>query len=102
MFATSFVTAVDNQPDPIPNPGPYFNGLDSADSLVTYAAWQANLLPNWNFQDNVYHAVLSTQAHNAKDRLDIEAPIYNMHGDLIATGAADLWDGTIDNPVGYD
>jgi hypothetical protein len=46
--------------------------------------------------------VHSTNGHNAKNRLDIEAPIYNTQGELIATDAADLWDGAIDHAVKYN
>ena len=32
----------------------------------------------------------------------MSGPIYNTNDDLIATDAADLWDGTIANPIAYN
>jgi len=87
---------------------PGFGGLDAADWAVTFYASQGGLLEPffpgtfWDSHNIIYKAVLSTQAMPAVDRLDIQAPIYNTNGDLIATGEADLWDGSIANPVGYD
>ena len=81
---------------------PGFGGLDAADWADTFFASQASLIDNWNQTDILYKAVLSTQTETAADRLDIQAPIYNTNGDLIATGEADLWDGSIAIPVGYD
>jgi hypothetical protein len=101
LFATSFTTLIDTDTS-VPPATPYFGGLAAADYTVTYAAWEANILPIWNFSDIVYHAVLSTNGHDARDRLDIEAPIFNMHGDFLAAGADDLWTNGIANPVNYD
>ena len=47
-------------------------------------------------------AVLSTSTVDARDRINVQGPVYNTHGDLIATDAADLWDGSIANPIRYD
>jgi hypothetical protein len=76
--------------------------LAAAEYTVTYAAYQAGLLPNWSFSDILYHAVLSTNGHDVRDRVLISAPIYNMNGDLVADNASGLWNGLIQNPVGYD
>ena len=87
---------------------PVFGGLDAADWAVTFYASQAGLLDpfldggTWNNADIYYQAVLSTQTMRVVDLLDIQGAIYNTNDDLIATGAADLWDGSIANPVGYD
>src|SRR5712672_1097450 len=70
VFATSFVTVIDTNTS-VPPATPYWGGLNAADFTVTFAAWQGGLLPNWNFSDIVYHAILSTNSHNAKDRLTI-------------------------------
>ena len=37
----------------------------------------------------------------ARDNAVVSGPVYNLAGDKIADGFADLWDGTIDAPVGY-
>jgi hypothetical protein len=101
IFATSFTAAVSPN-STFPPSLPYFTGLDQADYLVTYAAYQANLLPNWNQTDLVYHAILSTDGHNAKDRLDVEAPLYNMQGEFLAADATDLWAHGVATPIAYD
>jgi hypothetical protein len=79
------------------------HGLASADYQVSDAASQAGLVANWDQLggDLPYHAILSGP-DNAKDRLSIVGPIYNMHNELIATSAADLWDGSIAHAIGYD
>jgi hypothetical protein len=99
IFATSDKLGIDISPGGEPTT---FSGLTSADLAVTWFAWQANLLPSWNFVDPLFHAVLSTNGHNAKDRVNITGPIYNFHGDVIVTDANDLWDGSIANPVRFD
>jgi hypothetical protein len=101
IFATSFQTDIDTDTS-VPPATPFFGGLAAADYAVTYTAWAAGMLPDWNFADLAWHAVLSTNGHNAKDRISVQGPIYNTHGDLIANDANDLWDGSIANPVGYD
>ncbi len=109
MFVNSFDTFVSNQTGSPPTV-PFWGGLDAADWVTTLAAAISGLLepfepffPGTSWDGNIiYKAVLSTQAETAFDRLDIQAPIYNTNGDLIATDQADLWDGNISNPVGYD
>jgi len=60
------------------------------------------MLPDWNFNDIIFHAVLSTNGHDAKDRINLQATLYNTHGELIANDASDLWDGTIAHAINYD
>lgn len=53
-----------------------------------------------------WKAVVSFQAGNpsslfARDNAAVSAPVYNMLGDLIATGFSDLWDATLANPIRY-
>ena len=69
---------------------------------MTYTAFEAGAIQVWNGTDPLVHAVLSIPGDNACDRIPITAPLYNTHGDLIATDQADLWDGSIHNPVAYD
>ena len=101
MFVNSFDTFISVQTGSPPFL-PFWGGLDAADWTVSFAASQGGLIDNWNQSDIIYKAVLSTQTETAFDRLDIQAPIYNTNGDLIAMDQADLWDGNISNPVGYD
>jgi hypothetical protein len=51
-----------------------------------------------------WHVVASTQTVSAYDHIggNFTIPVYNLQGQLLATGAADLWDGSIDAPVLYD
>ncbi len=69
---------------------------------MTYAAATSGLIDDWQGVDIVYHAILSAPGNNAIDRLQISGPIYNIHGELVALDKADLWDGTIAHPIGYD
>jgi hypothetical protein len=66
IFATSFPTDIDTDTS-VPPATPFFGGLAAADYTVTYAAWSGGMLPEWNFADITWHAVLSTNGHNAKD-----------------------------------
>ena len=51
-----------------------------------------------------WSAVASTSTVDAKDNAVTytDVPIYNTRGELIASGTAELWSGSIQNPVGYD
>ena len=101
IFATSFQTAVDSVAI-FPPAFPHFGSLEAADWIVTFAVYNTGQLPDWNTYDLIYTAILSTAETDARDRLTLQGPLYNTRGDLIATGEADLWDGAIANPVGYD
>jgi len=102
LFATSTVAYVTNDTS-VPPPTPAeFGGIDAADWIVTYRAAFAGLVPGWNGLDLVYRSILSIDGDNAVDRLSIVGPVYNTNGDLLANDAADLWDGSLVNPVGYN
>ncbi len=77
-------------------------GLAGGDYNVTLEAYFAGQIPDWDGEQILFHAILSDGVTNAKDRLTISGPIYNMANELIAQDAADLWDGTIDHAVRYD
>ena len=62
----------------------------------------AGLISNWNGVDIVYHALVSTSTEDACVHTGVTGPLYNMHGDLVASGYNDLWKGSIQNPVLYD
>jgi len=102
LFATSNLTRVTGDTS-VPPPSPTeFGGIAAADWDVTYHAAFAGLVPGWNGLDLVYRSILSIDGDNAVDRLSIVGPVYNTNGDLLANDAADLWDGSLANPVGYD
>jgi hypothetical protein len=84
-----------------PGPGE-FGGLKNADYQITFAAYDANLIPNWNGTDIIGQAILSDGVTSADDRLNMPGPILNMAGQLVATSQAALWSGTIQNPIDYD
>lgn len=87
-----------------PMPG-FFKGLEGADWQVTNAAFNAGLQspgPSWNGTSIHYTAILSISTSNARDRLTINGPVYNMHGTRLATSKSDLFDGTLEAPVDYD
>jgi len=48
-----------------------------------------------------WNVIGSTVAVNAKDHAVVSAPVYDMLGRPIVTGYADMWDGSIENPITY-
>ena len=81
---------------------PLMGSLQDADFYVTQASNTAGLISGWNGTDTIYTAILSTSTVNAKDRFTLSGPIYNTNDELIANDAADLWDGTLANPIAYN
>lgn len=100
LFITDGVYGINAAANPAPI-GNAFGGLLAADLLVTQAAASAGLVPGWNGQDRVFKALLSSDSVNARDRVAIQAPVYNTVGQLLATDHADLWDGTLSAGVNY-
>lgn len=100
VFVTSTVTGIDTDTS-VPPAIPFWGGIAAADYLVTDSADAAGLIPGWNHVDILYHAILSDSTVDARDHINVQGPVYNTHGDLVATGAADLWDGTISAPIKY-
>lgn len=72
-----------------------FGGLQGGDGICGQLARGQNLGGQWK-------ALLSTAGTAVTSRVSVQAAVYNLNGDKIADGASDLWDGDIDNPVGYD
>jgi hypothetical protein len=68
--------------------GPNLGGLAGADTRCQTLAAAAGL-------SGSFRAILSDAATSAKDRLQIAGAIRDVTGTLIATGEADLWDGSI-------
>ncbi len=50
----------------------------------------------------VWRAIASTSTVNANSNALVSAPVYNMNGELVATGFLDFWDGTHTTGVGID
>ncbi|MEM6331540.1 MAG: PEP-CTERM sorting domain-containing protein [Planctomycetota bacterium] len=100
-FATSFQTSLTT--NRVVPPTPFdFGGIEAASWLTTLAAAQSGLLPTWNGQDILYRAVLSDSTGNAVDTTGVQGRVYNSAGQLLATDAADFFDGQLENPIGFD
>lgn len=101
IFATSFAVGLTTDTT-VPPILPAIGGPLAADWAVNSAAFDAGLLPQWNAQDLVWKALLSTATTNTRDYLNISGPVYNRGGQRIADDSADLWDGNLDAPVSFD
>jgi hypothetical protein len=96
-------------PTPTPSPTPHthtifvtsttstggFGGTSAADTKCANAAKNGNLA-------GTFHALISTQFVQAKDRVMIKGNVYNTHDELIATTSFDLWDKFLHAKVAYD
>ncbi|MEN0109348.1 MAG: hypothetical protein AAF805_01370 [Planctomycetota bacterium] len=105
VFATDFVHGISTNTFVPALDFPAFGGLDAADWIVTQAAWRGGWVnsPNQGFNfDQQYTAVLSSSTTNAIDRLAITAALYNPAGERLAADEADFFDGSLENPVGFD
>jgi hypothetical protein len=69
-------------------------------AFVTQEATRSAGLPS----NVTWKAIASTPSINAKDNAVTfdNIPIYNTHGERIASGKSDLWDGAIQNAIKYD
>lgn len=101
IFTTNQNSFIDSIQQPIPF-YPNFNGLDNARYVVTYAAAEAGLISDWNGEDRIVEALLSTSSSPIRDRLTFDGPFYNTLDQLVANSKADLFDGTLSAIVGYD
>ncbi|MEM9345952.1 MAG: PEP-CTERM sorting domain-containing protein [Planctomycetota bacterium] len=45
---------------------------------------------------------VSPETLNARDHAVVSGLVYNLNGAKVADDAADMWDGSIDNPINYD
>jgi hypothetical protein len=82
-FATSTTTVGD------------FGGLSAGDGICNDRATEAGL-------EGTFRALLSDAATDARDRIVLTGPVRNMVGEVVATDAADLWDGAIQGTIDYD
>jgi hypothetical protein len=78
-----------------------WGGIGAADYLINEAASDAGYLTSWNSTDTTWKAIISTSNQNARDRFEVLGPIYNTIGELVATDATDLWDGSLRAPIQY-
>ncbi len=88
----------------IPPPGGRFGSIAAADYQVTSSAFDAQLpgTLTWDGVSPLYRAILSITGDNARDRLSVSGPVFNLHGTELASGHADLFDGSLAAAVDYD
>lgn len=69
-----------------------------------FVTTEANLSSGLAALGTSWAVIGSTSAKYAYDNIggNFTIPIYNLAGQLVATGATDLWDGTIANPIGWN
>lgn len=72
----------------------FADGYEGIDFRCQYSADQAGLSGTWR-------ALASFSDLDAKDKIAIRGPIYNMNSELIATDATDLWDNSISATINY-
>lgn len=72
-----------------------FGGQAQADAVCQSQADGAAL-------GGIWRALLSTPALDARDALDLQGPLLNMMGEVVANDDADLWDGSLGAAVSYD
>jgi hypothetical protein len=68
-----------------------FGGQDAADAICRAS----------KNHGGTWKALLSGPT-SVKSRIAINGPVYRLDGELLATGATDLWDGTLLRPIRYD
>ena len=76
----------------------------SSDILVydAFVASQAGLEPALSALATTWKAIGSTPSVDAVTHSGVSGPVYNLGGDLIATGSADMFDGALGAPIVYD
>jgi PEP-CTERM motif len=81
-----------------------FGGVAAADYQVTNAAYNGNLISNWNGTDSLVHAILSDSTTSAEQHIApyIQGPIFNTANQLVATSANALWSSNLVNPIDHD
>ncbi len=71
-------------------------GGEGADAKCQAAALASSRAGTWK-------AIISVSAsEEANTRITISGPVYNVDGEQLATGAASLWDGYLDNAVRFN
>jgi methionine-rich copper-binding protein CopC len=67
--------------------------VDNAAASTTIPEFQATLT------DATWYAIVSTTLVDARDNAVVSAPVYRLDGQRVATGYADIWDGSIENTI---
>ncbi|HEV2984431.1 MAG TPA: PEP-CTERM sorting domain-containing protein [Vicinamibacterales bacterium] len=67
-----------------------------------FVSSEANLDPALAALGTTWKAIGSTTTVDASDHVGVTAPVYNLNGQQVATGAVDLFDGTLDAPIDFD
>ena len=80
------------------------NGVRNAGSsnIADYDAFvtqQASLNPTLAALVTTWKVIGSTQTVNAIDHIGVAGPVYRLDGVLLATGEADMFDGTLNAPL---
>jgi hypothetical protein len=101
-FVTSFTTGIVSDTSVPPPFYPDFGGIAAADYIIEDTAAAVGYVPGWNFSDVTWKAILSTPTIDARDHINVQGPVYNTRGEMVATGATDLWDGSIAHAIKYD
>jgi hypothetical protein len=69
-------------------------------AFVNTVADSANIGPT-TAEINWFVVASSPNVH-ARDNAFVEAPVYNLQGELLAAGFADMWDGALATAIKYD
>jgi len=116
LFAMARASLADASPITLPTglaPGStYFLAFATADIRVanstnildydTFVTAQANLEPTLAALGTTWSVIGSTATVDAITHIGVTGPVYNFAGELVATGPADLWNGTIDAPIAFN
>ncbi|SMP62915.1 Dockerin type I repeat-containing protein [Neorhodopirellula lusitana] len=65
-------------------------------------ASSAGLISDWDGTSIVYKAIMSDDFSDAKTRINVQGPVFNVPGNLIAEDADDLWDGSLNFSIFRD
>jgi alpha-galactosidase len=94
VFATSNTTNRDSGGGADNHPISDWNTfVDNAAAATTITAFKPTLTAA------TWHAIVSTTSVDARDNAAVSAPVYRLDGQRVATGYADMWDGSIENAI---
>jgi hypothetical protein len=68
------------------------------DAFVTA---EADMDPTLAALNTTWRVIGSTATVDAIDHAGVTGPVYNTRGEMVATGAGDMFDGTLDTPIVY-
>lgn len=67
----------------------------------TFVTTRANMDPALAALGTTWRVIGSTAEVDAVTHIAVTGPVYNLNGELVATGSADLFDGSLTNPIDY-